>query len=157
MKKSNKKDQLEKVLQVEKKVYQVEDDLMKRNPSAYRVLRFLINNMGGHNAVMVSYVAMEEVLGMSRTTLFRAIKWLSEERLIVILKSGSSNIYTLDPGSLKATWNDEHKHSQFSVNVIIAESEQDKGVYLPKKKINGFLKKEEVEKILTEDQMDLLD
>lgn len=111
-------------LQVNKDTYKLEDKLMKENPLAYRIWRFLANNMDSYNAVMVSYVVLGELFEVSRTTLYRAIKVLEEGNYVSIHKSGTSNIYSLNDNMVWNSWGKNKQYSSFTANVIISESEQ---------------------------------
>lgn len=111
-------------LQVNKDTYKLEDKLMKQNPLAYRIWRFLANNMDSYNAVMVSYSVMTDIFEVSRTTLYRAIKVLDDENYIKIYKSGTSNIYTLNDNMVWNSWGSNKRYSKFGANVIINEEEQ---------------------------------
>ena len=111
-------------LQVNRDTYKLEDKLMKENPLAYRIWRFLANHMDHYNAVMVSYVALTEVFEVSRTTIYRAIKVLEDNDYIRIYKSGTSNVYTLNDEMVWSSWGSNRPLSKFQANIIISESEQ---------------------------------
>lgn len=111
-------------LQVNKDTYKKEDALMKENPLAYRVWRFLAQNMDNYNALMVSYTVLTGMFEVSRTTMYRAIKILEEGEYVKITKSGTSNIYSLNDEMVWSSWGTNLKYSKFRANVIIAESEQ---------------------------------
>lgn len=113
-------------LQVNKETYPLEDKLMKKNPLAYRIWRFLANNMDNYNAIIVSQVTLQEIFESSRTTIYRAIKLLEEENYIRIYKSGTSNVYTLNDQMVWNSWGSNLKYSKFNANVIISETEQTK-------------------------------
>jgi len=111
-------------IQMNKKTYELEDKLMQKNPLAYRIWRFLANNMDGFNAVIVSYNTMQEIFEVSRMTLYRAIKLLDEDDYIRIYKSGTSNVYALNHDMVWNSWGTNKKYSKFNANVIISEDEQ---------------------------------
>ena len=115
-------------IQMNKKTYELEDKLMQKNPLAYRIWRFLANNMDGFNAVIVSYNTMQEIFEVSRMTLYRAIKLLDEDDYIRIYKSGTSNVYALNHDMVWNSWGTNKKYSKFSANVIISENEQEEKV-----------------------------
>lgn len=111
-------------IQMNKKTYELEDKLMQKNPLAYRIWRFLANNMDSYNAVIVSYSTMQEIFEVSRMTLYRAIKLLDEDDYIRIYKSGTSNVYALNDNMVWNSWGTNKKYSKFNANVIISEDEQ---------------------------------
>lgn len=112
-------------VQVNKDTYKLEDQLMKENPLAYRIWRFLANNMDRYNAVIISQETLTELFEVSRTTIWRAIKVLDEGEYIKIYKSGTSNVYALNDNMVWNSWGSNKKYSKFSANVIISEEEQD--------------------------------
>lgn len=115
-------------IQMNRDTYKLEDKLMGKNPLAYRIWRFLANNMDNYNAVIVSYSTMQEIFEVSRMTLYRAIKLLDEDDYIRIYKSGTSNVYALNDSMVWNSWGNNKKYSKFSANVIISENEQEEKV-----------------------------
>lgn len=111
-------------IQINKKTYDLEDKLMKENPLAYRIWRFLVNNMDNYNAVMVSYSVMIDIFEVGRTTIYRAIKTLNDGNYINIYKSGTSNVYAINDNMVWASWGNNKQYSKFQANVIISEAEQ---------------------------------
>lgn len=71
-------------------------ELNDENPSALKVFMFISQNMDANNALCVSMKALEEALGLSRSTLSRAIKYLEENKWLCIRKLGVSNVYTIN-------------------------------------------------------------
>lgn len=115
-------------VQMNKKTYKLEDKLMQENPLAYRIWRFLANNMDDYNAVIVSQSTMQELFEVSRMTLYRAIKTLTDGDYIKIYKSGTSNVYALNDDMVWNSWGDNKKYSKFSANIIMSETEQTEAV-----------------------------
>lgn len=124
LKKRQRNSPFKNFLQVNKETYKLEDKLMKKNPLAYRIWRFLANNMDHYNAVMVSYNVLMEIFDVSRTTIYRAIKVLEDGEYIKIYKSGTSNIYAINDNMVWNSWGTNKKYSKFNANIIIGESEQ---------------------------------
>ena len=122
--KRDKKSPFKSFVQMNKKTYALEDRLMQKNPLAYRIWRFLANNMDGYNAVIVSQETLTELFEVSRTTIWRAIKILEDDNYIRTYKSGTSNVYALNDDMVWNSWGTNKKYSKFSANVIISESEQ---------------------------------
>lgn len=115
-------------VQVNKDAYKAEDWLMAKSPIAYRIFKFLINNMDSYNAVMCSQTVLQETFEVSRTTVARATKLLRDKKYIDIYKSGTSNIYTINKEIVWNSWGNNYKHGKFSANIILSESEQEKSV-----------------------------
>src|SRR5699024_12582431 len=57
-----------KWVQMNKDAYKAEDWLMSKSPIAYRIFKFLINNMDSYNAVMCSQTVIQEQYDVSRPT-----------------------------------------------------------------------------------------
>lgn len=124
MRKRAKNSPFDRFLQVNKKTYELEDELMKKNPLAYRIWRFLAQHMDKYNAVIVSQEVLTEIFDVSRTTIWRAIKVLDEREFIKIYKSGTTNVYALNDDMVWNSWGSNRVYSKFSANVIVSESEQ---------------------------------
>lgn len=112
-------------LQVNKDSYKAEDWLMKESPVAYRLLRFLAQNMDNYNALIFSYVVLQETLGYSRATLSRAVKLLKEKKFIQILKSGITNIYIINKELYWQSYGSNFSRCEFNAKIIISSEEQD--------------------------------
>jgi len=119
-----------KWVQMNKDAYKAEDWLMSKSPIAYRIFKFLINNMDSYNAVMCSQTVIQEQFDVSRPTVSRAIKLLRDKQYIDVYKSGTSNVYTVNKQIAWNSWGNNYKHGKFSANIIISETEQDKEVKL---------------------------
>ena len=113
-----------------KDAYKHEDWLMSKSPIAYRIFKFLINNMDSYNAVMCSQTVLQEQFDVSRVTISRAIKLLKEKQFIDVYKSGTSNIYAVNKQIAWNSWGSNFKHGKFGANIIISESEQENDVKL---------------------------
>ena len=77
-------------LQANKNAYKEEDWLMKESPAAYRLLRFIAQNMDNYNALICSYQVFQETLGYSRPTIAKAIKLLRDHQYIIYCKKWSN-------------------------------------------------------------------
>ena len=98
--------------------------LMKDNPTACNVFMFLVENMEGDNAIIVSQQAMSEILGYGRTTLWNAVKYLQEHKYIAIIKSGTANVYCVNADIAWQQNHDKKKFAKFSARVFVTETEQ---------------------------------
>lgn len=112
-------------VQMNRDYYKAEDWLMAKSPIAYRIFKFLINNMDGYNSLVCSQAVLQEVFGVSRPTIARAIKLLKEKQYIEIYKSGTSNVYCVNKNIAWNSWGSNFKYAKFGANIIISESEQD--------------------------------
>ncbi|HFI0429996.1 TPA: ArsR family transcriptional regulator [Streptococcus suis] len=100
--------------------------LSLKYPVANAILGFLVANMNGFNACMVSYEVLQDVMEKSRTTIFRAVKKLEELGFVKIYKSGTSNIYTINHNVYWKNYGNKINLSKFPVNVILSDTEQTK-------------------------------
>ena len=69
--------------------------LAKANPSASVLFNFFLLKMDKLNSITIKYETMCEVLGISKSTLQRNLKYLEEHRYIAILKLDLINTYTI--------------------------------------------------------------
>lgn len=120
----NKKSPYTSWVQINKDAYKAEDWLMGKSPIAYRIFKFLINNMDGYNAVVCSYQVLQECFNISKPTVTRAIKLLKEKQYVDVHKSGTTNIYTVNKQLAWNSWGSNYKYAKFSANIIISEGEQ---------------------------------
>lgn len=112
-------------IQLNKDAYKAEDWLMAKSPIAYRVFKFLMNNMDSYNAVMCSQTVLQEQFDVSKVTISRAIKLLKEKNYVDVYKSGTSNVYAVNKQIAWTSWGNNYKHGKFGANIIISESEQE--------------------------------
>ena len=102
--------------------------LSRKNPLASEVLMYLIEHMGRTtNAVVCSYRVLEEALGVSRSTVGRAIKTLKEDRWIDTVKVGSATAYCVNERAFWQAGRNQRKYAIFSATVVASESEQPSG------------------------------
>ncbi len=97
--------------------------LGSEKPSALSVFMFISQNMDGNNALCVSMKALEEALGLSRSTLSRAVNYLEEKGWLCILKTGTSNVYIINPEIEWTSWANQKQYCKFNTNVIVSASE----------------------------------
>lgn len=97
--------------------------LGKDNSNALEVFMFICKHMDNNNALCVSMKALEEILGYSRSTLSRAVKYLKEKGWLCILKSGTSNIYIINPEIAWTSYDNQKAYCKFQTNVIVSPSE----------------------------------
>lgn len=97
---------------------------LAKYPAASQLFWFILKHMDGYNALIASYKVFEEALGMSTPTVARGIKTLKERGVLYIKKSGSANVYMLNPKMVWKSWGNNMKYCKFPANVILAESEQ---------------------------------
>lgn len=119
-----KKSPYKEFVQVNKEAYKLEDKLMSESPIAYRIFRFLVNNMDGYNAVVCSQIVLQEKFEVGRTTIYKAVKLLKDKNFLDVYKSGTTNVYSINKNIVWNSWGNNFKHAKFGANVLISESEQ---------------------------------
>ncbi|MGL6186080.1 MAG: replication/maintenance protein RepL [Clostridium chrysemydis] len=112
-------------VQFNKDMYKAEDWLMKESPIAYRIFKFLINNMDDYNAVICSQTVLQEQFEVSRATVSRALKLLKDQGYVAVFKSGTSNVYALNDKIVWKSWGTNYRSSKFPANVLLSLSEQE--------------------------------
>lgn len=102
-----------------------------RNPRASSVLHFLVARAGRYGSVTASHAVLADICGISTRTLKRALKALSDERWIQIVRVGSErggvNCYVIDRG---VCWADERQkmgYVDLDTRVLAAAHEQPEG------------------------------
>lgn len=99
--------------------------LALKYPKAHAILYFLVDQMDEYNAVICSTKVLEEILNVSRQTISKNIRILKEHGFIVILKSGSSNVYVINDKVYWKSWSNNKRYSKFPANVVLAFDEQE--------------------------------
>lgn len=112
-------------LQMNKELYKQEDWLMKTSPAAYRLLRFISQNMDNYNALICSYAVFAETLGYSRQTISNAIKLLKEKKFITTARTGGSNIYFINKELYWHSYGTNYARAEFGAKIIISADEQE--------------------------------
>lgn len=94
-------------------------------PKASEIFQFLLLHMDKYNALICSTTVICEALNISRATAQRGIKYLKENGFIDIAKSGTTNIYIVNPDIAWSSWGKNKKYCKFSASVIISATEND--------------------------------
>lgn len=108
--------------------------LARYHPIANSMLLFLVDQMDNYNAVMCSYQVLQEVLDISKDTVRRNLKLLKENGYIAVLKSGTSNVYTINHDIYWKSYGNNKQYSKFPANVVLSMSEQEAAYELEVKK-----------------------
>lgn len=111
------------------------DELTKmagENYTAYRIFQFFCKNMDGTNALIVSMNALGEIMNLSRQTISKAIKYLSDNGWVCIMKSGTSNVYIVNPDVAWTAYADQKATCSFKADVILSGTENAEYLKNPK-------------------------
>lgn len=93
------------------------------NYVAFKLFMFITKHMDPNNSLCVSMKALQEILGYSRQTLSKAVKYLKDKGWLCVLKSGTTNIYILNPEIVWTSWANQKQYCKFKTNVIVSASE----------------------------------
>ena len=97
---------------------------LSENPAASKLFWFISNHMDGYNALIASYKIFEEALGMSESTITRGIRKLKAMGLLYVKKSGSSNVYLMNPNVIWKSWGNNMKYCEFPAKIMLSLTEQ---------------------------------
>ncbi len=97
------------------------DRACRDNPTAVRLLLFIMQHMDHSNTLLCPYQVFEEYLGLSQATVARGIRYLKDKGFIVVeKKSGAGNRYTLNPCLAWTTYGSRLKESSFDPLVALS-------------------------------------
>jgi len=99
--------------------------IIRQNPVAAEIFYFLLEHMDYGNSLACSYAVLEEVTGTSKTTVWRAVKFLKEEQYVTVSRMGNCNVYHINATVAWTTWGNGKKYAKFNATIVLAESEQD--------------------------------
>jgi DNA-binding transcriptional ArsR family regulator len=92
---------------------------------ALSILMLLTEHMDNTNSLIVSRDAIAEILEMSVPTVDRKLKFLRDKNFITVIKSGTSNIYTVNSKIAWTTYANQKQYAKFTSNVLVSRTEQD--------------------------------
>lgn len=103
--------------------------VLKKDDAAFALFLFLAEHMDSKNALVCSMQVLCDYFEVSRQTMSKRIKTLVEAGLINIFKSGTSNVYILNPQLVWSSWANGKVSCKFESNVLLSLSEQEKRLY----------------------------
>lgn len=125
---SHEKDRNVGFVQLYEKHMPVIRKLIKDNPLAAEIFHFLIEQMDRNNSLACSTAVFEELTGRSRSTIWRAIKYLKKNKIIEISKMGNINVYHVNANLAWKSYANGRKYAKFNATIILSESEQSNDV-----------------------------
>lgn len=99
--------------------------ITEQNPSALKVLTWLLKHMDKRNALVISQNSLSDALNLSRSTVHRAITYLREKKVITMLKTGTSNVYVVNAQIAWKSNAQGKKYALFDAKVYVSELEQE--------------------------------
>ena len=97
--------------------------LARDNGKAYDLFMLLVKHMDGTNALAVSNIALSELLQVTTRTVQRAVKYLKDKGWVCVLKSGTSNVYIVNPDVAWTSYGNQKQYCKFQANVLLSSSE----------------------------------
>lgn len=116
-------------------------ELASQNALAFKLFMFLTKHMDNNNALCVSMKSLQELLGYSRQTISKAVKYLKDKGWLCVLKSGTTNIYILNPQIVWTSYDSQKSYCKFQTNVIVTPGEN--AEYL--KNVNASFKYKQID------------
>lgn len=108
--------------------------LAREQPRAYDLFMFFIKHMDGTNALCVSMQALAEIMNLSRQSLSKSVKYLKENGWICVLRSGSSNVYIINPDVAWTSYGNQKQYCRFQASILLSSSENAEYLKNPKAK-----------------------
>jgi len=102
--------------------------LMLESPTAANVFFLFMQHMDKSNCLIASMETIGSKLGLGRSTVYRAIKYLKENLYIAVYKSGSTNVYTLNADIVWKDRGDKKMEALLCAKVLLSLDEQDDDV-----------------------------
>jgi len=112
---------------VEKQALANLDELIQVDPHAARLIVSLIRLLEAHggNVVVISNKAIEELLGVSRSTAMRALRLLKEGNWVQRIRIGGANALAINNAVAWVGPRGAMAHAAFTATVVASRSEQD--------------------------------
>lgn len=111
--------------QTNNKYNTVRAKLILKNAPAAAIFQFLSGHIDHYNAVVCSYTVIQEALSISRASIQRGIAYLKENGYITVAKSGTTNVYVLNPQLVWNSWGTNYKYCEFDAKVILSATENE--------------------------------
>lgn len=101
--------------------------IQRDNPTAALMFSVIREHMQiGTNALTISQAAICKILGTSRTTVYRASKYLAENNYVQLVKTGNVTTYVVNE-QVAFSGNPGQRKAVFSTTLVAHECEQDEG------------------------------
>lgn len=116
------------------------DDIteLSSNSIAFKLFIFIVKHMDNNNALCVSMASLQEILGYSRQHISNGVRFLKDKGFLCVLKSGTTNIYVINPDIVWTSYDYQKSYCKFQTNVIVTPNEN--AEYLKNSKSNFKLK-----------------
>jgi len=128
-------------------------ELCVEYPFAAKLLFCIVQRMGkSNNALVCSYKTLQEILGVSRTTVAKAVQHLKKNNWIAAVRIGSATAYCVNERVVWQSKRGMRKYAMFSATVVASETEQEKDFFEKfDEKLNAMPFIHNEERVLTND------
>lgn len=99
--------------------------LIAKEPKSAAILNFMFELMDKTNALMCSHKVLQKRFDISESTVKRAVKILKDGGFIHVYKSGSSNVYIVNPHLAWKTYGKNAKYCEFPATIVLDYDEQE--------------------------------
>lgn len=97
--------------------------MTRENQTAFEVFTFLGQHMDKSNAVMCSMKLLQEMTGKGRTTVSNAVKYLKDNGVLHVMKSGNTNVYIVNPDLIWKAANTAKPYCEFEGKMLVSKQE----------------------------------
>lgn len=112
------------------------------NTTAYNIFMFLCEHMDRSNGLICPSSILEDYFNVSKRTVQRAIKYLSDNGFICIMKVGTSNAYIVNPSIAWTSKKDGIEYCQFNGTFLIDRKQNlDYSLEAQRTKIKNYTKR----------------
>lgn len=102
-------------------------EIQRESPTAALVFSVIREHMQmGTNALTISQAALCKILGVGRTTVYRATKYLTEKHYVQLIKTGNVTTFVVNE-QVAFAGNPGQRKAVFSTTLVAHECEQDEG------------------------------
>ena len=95
------------------------EKLMAHHPVASRLYMFFVRHCGHDNAIACTYDTLCQELEVSERTIRRAVRYLEDEKHVVVAKMGTANVYIMNPHEVWKTYEQNKIFCEFSAKALI--------------------------------------
>lgn len=99
-------------------------NINRENSTAGTILLWIVKHMDHNNALVASQQAICEALDIHRNTVTNAVNYLKKVQALDVLKSGTTNVYTINTEIAWKSSAEKKQYAHFTAKVFLARSEQ---------------------------------
>lgn len=111
--------------QVNRKYSYIFDMLLQHNPTAMRMLDFIVEHMEKNNTLFATASTVAIGLGVSESTISRCKKCLEKMGIIEVQKYGGANVYIVNPQLIWGDWSKKRKDCPFTGMIPLPEAPEE--------------------------------